>query len=427
MVLPFYVIIACISPIAFIGSDVVVGILMIALSAAVATSRRLIPVTRHGLFRSVLFPLLSLLSIPACYLIFQLLPIPGISHPAWQSAAAALDVPLIGAVTLDPGITFGVLARYCAFCGLLILTMVVAMSHARAERVLAAILCSLTLTLTEFLLVRFHPTSVNNAADYFTNQAADAGFLACLGLILSSVLAVHLTGAYLKSKKGNGEGSLLWFLLGMSVSISFLSLAGLPKGPFVVALGIGFTALLLVLIVRKLGVWTGAALTATACIVVVMLAANSTSTVSTADATLRFASPALADSSAVQRMLDDLPAFGAGAGTFDELYQLYGVVDAGGARARDSTPLSAVLAIEFGKIAFWLSVLLISAAAASFLIGGVLRGRDWLYPAACGSVLCLSIALCFETPMRGHFYALALVAAILGLGLAQSRSRHVDQ
>jgi hypothetical protein len=426
MVLPFYVIIACISPIAFVDGDAFVGILMIALSAAVVTSRRLIPVTRHSLFRSVLLPLSSLLSIPACYLIFQLLPISAISHPAWQSAAAALNVPLSGAVTVDPGITFGVLARYLASCGLLIVTMVVAMSHARAERVLAAILCSLTLTLTEFLLFRFRPRSVNDAAVYFNDQAADAGFLACLGLILSSVLAVHLTRSYLKSKKGTGEGSLLWFLLGVSVSISLLCLAGLPKGPFVVALGIGFTALLLVLIVRKLGVWTGTALTATACIVIVMLVANSTSVVSPTDATLRFASPALADSSTVQRMLDDLPAFGSGAGTFGELYQLYGVVDAGGTRAMDSTPLSAVLAIEFGKIAFWLSVLLISTAAVSFLIGGVLRGRDWLYPAACGSVLCLSIPLCFETPMRGHFYVLALVAAILGLGVAQSRSRHVD-
>ncbi len=428
MVVPFYIIVACLPLMIFLEDDIAIGILLIALSAAIATGRSLVPMARQSLFRSVLTPLLCLLAVPACYLIFQLAPIPGISHPAWTSVAGALNARLNGAVTLDKGATFFSLARYGSLCGLLVLTMVVAMTHARAERVLVAILCCLTLTLTVYLLVCYHPSlSSTDRMVRIKDYSADAGFLACLGLILSMVLAIHLIGTYLKSKKSGVEISWQWFLLATSVSIALLSLIDFPKTPLVVALGIGCAAFLLVFLVRRVGVWAGGALAATACFAIIMLAGNSPAILSTTDATLRFGSQPATDLATVQRMFEDLPAFGTGAGTFDKLYQLYGVVDADTSRAIATTPFSAVMAVEFGKLAFWVGILAILAAVIFFLTCGVLRGRDWIYPAACASLLGLSIPLCFETPLRGHLNAFMLAAAVLGLGIAQSRSRHTDQ
>jgi hypothetical protein len=427
MVLPFYVIIACLPVMAFFDDDASIGVLLLALSAAITIGRRLVPTTRKSLFRSVLSPLLCLLAVPAGYLVFQMLPIPGVPHPAWVSAANALNERLSGAVTLDKGATFLALARYCAFCGLLVLTMIVAMTHARAERVLVAILCSVTITLTAFLLVRYHPLWNSNGAGRMMYYSADAGFLACLGLILSLILAMKLGDAYLKSKRNDVEVTWQWFLLGASISISLLSLIGLPETSPLVALGLACAALLFVFLVRRLGIWAGGALAATAFIVIVMLAGNNSAILSSMDSTLRFGSQPATDSATVQRMLDDLPAFGTGAGTFSKLYQLYGVVDVASDRTIASTPFSAVLAIEIGKPAFWVAIASLFAAVVFFLTCGVLRGRDWIYPTACAGLLSSAIPLCFETPLRGHLNIFTLSAAVLGLGLAQSLSRHADQ
>jgi hypothetical protein len=427
MILPFYVIIACLPLIVFFDDDASVGVLLLALSVAIATSRRLVPATRMNLFQSLLIPLLCFLAVPACYMVFQMLPLSAVSHPAWASAASALNMRLSGAVTLDKGVTFLMLARYCAFCGLLVLTMIVAMTHSRAERTLVAILSSVTLTLTVFLLVRYHALSNWNGAGRVMLYGADAGFLACLGLILSLILAMQLGEDFLKPKRNDAEATWQRLLLGGSISISLFSLISVSKAPPLIAFGIACASLLFVTLVRRLGIWAGGALAATALIVIVLLTGNNASIVSTMDSTLRFGSQPAADSATVQRMLDDLPTFGTGAGTFDKLYQLYGVGDVDSDRVIASTPFSAVLAIEIGKPAFWGVVASLFAAVVFFLTCGVLRGRDWIYPAACAALLSCAIPLCFETPLRGHLNTFALSAVILGLGLAQSLSRHMDQ
>ncbi len=257
------------------------------------------------------------------------------------------------------------------------------------------------------------------------HYSADAGLLACLGLVLSLILAMKLGEAYLKSKKNDVEVTWQWFLLGTSISISLLSL--IAQTPPLIAFIPACAALLFVFLVRRLGFWAGGALAVTAFTVIVMLAGNNAAIPSTVDPTLRFGSQPNTESAAVQRMLDDLPAFGAGAGTFDKLYQLYGVVDVDGDRAIASTPFSAVLAVEVGKPAFWAIIVSISAAVVFFLACGILRGRDWIYPTACAALLSTSIPLFFETPLRGHLSIFALSAEILGLGIAQSLSRHADQ
>ncbi len=427
MVLPFYIIIACLPLMVLFDDDAPLGVLLLAISAAIATTRHLVPKTRVNLFWSVLIPLLCILSMPAGYLIFQMLPIPGVSHPAWASAASALNIRLRGVVTLDEGATFLTLARYCGFCGLLVLTMIVSMSHSRAERVLVAILFNVTLTLTVFLLVRYHALSNSNAAVRLMYYSADAGFLACVGFILSSILAIKLGEAHLKSKRNDAEATWQWFLFGTSISISLLSLIGLPQTPLLTILGLACGAILFVVLVRRLGIWAGGALAVTAFIVIVMLGGNNALTFSTMDSTLRFGSQSTTDSSTVQRMLDDLPTFGTGAGTFDKLYQLYGVVDVDSDRAIASMPFSAVMAVELGKPAFWVAVASLLAAVVFFLTCGVSRGRDWIYPTACGALLSSAIPLCFETPLRGHLNIFALSATVLGLGIAQSLSRRTDQ
>ncbi len=101
-----------------------------------------------------------------------------------------------------------------------------------------------------------------------------------------------------------------------------------------------------------MGVWVGGVPVATVCVVAILLIASSDVSRSDLDATIRFAATASFDAAPVQRMFDDLPMFGTGAGTFAEVYQLYGSFE-DGAAAIASTPLSGVLAVELGKIAFW--------------------------------------------------------------------------
>ena len=61
----------------------------------------------------LLGPSAAVAALPGLWMVLQLLPLPGLAHPIWTSAAAALNRPMAGTVSIDTGATLLAFARYC--------------------------------------------------------------------------------------------------------------------------------------------------------------------------------------------------------------------------------------------------------------------------------------------------------------------------
>ena len=125
-----------------------------------------------------------------------------------------------------------------------------------------------------------------------------------------------------------------------------------------------------------------------------------------------------------ERMLEDAPLLGTGAGTFAVLAPIYREMDDQSYGSPASTA-AAVFAIELGRPLLWL---IAGAALISIVMlfrASLQRGRDWLYPAMGASCLvALFISAFVNTGLLGAAPGLISAGAI-GLALAQSKSRVV--
>ncbi|MGH6677024.1 MAG: hypothetical protein ACRECE_12485, partial [Xanthobacteraceae bacterium] len=134
------------------------------------------------------------------------------------------------------------------------------------------------------------------------------------------------------------------------------------------------------------------------------------------------AAPSASLTSLSERVLEDAPLAGTGAGTFGALAPVYREIDdpPPGAAAATAT---AAFAIELGKPMLWL---IMAAAVASILVllrAALRRGRDSFYPAMGGGCLITVMLLAFTNAgLLGTATGL-ITAAALGLGFAQSKSR----
>jgi hypothetical protein len=127
-----------------------------------------------------------------------------------------------------------------------------------------------------------------------------------------------------------------------------------------------------------------------------------------------------------QRILDDAPLTGTGAGTFAAIAPIYR--DADDQTERFSAPTAtSELAIELGRPTLWLIVATMVGAAFVLLRAALRRGRDSFYPAAGGSCLVALMFLCFTNAGVLGSAAAIIVAATLGLAFAQRESRTVQQ
>jgi hypothetical protein len=118
-------------------------------AAAAALAIALIGVTmrpREGShLAGLVWPWIPVAAIPALWTGIQALPMPlsGVANPIWASASAALNTPVTGAISIDPGLTLLGLGRYLFAIGVVFATAAVAIDRRRAAGTLT-VLCGVT-------------------------------------------------------------------------------------------------------------------------------------------------------------------------------------------------------------------------------------------------------------------------------------------
>jgi hypothetical protein len=126
-----------------------------------------------------------------------------------------------------------------------------------------------------------------------------------------------------------------------------------------------------------------------------------------------------------ERVLDDAPLVGTGAGTFAALAPIYREIDDLPPNSVAATA-AAAFAIELGQPILWLMAVATVGSLIILLRASLQRGRDSFYPAMGGGCLVTLLLLVFTNASLLGTATGLIAAAVLGLGFAQSKSRTVQ-
>jgi hypothetical protein len=363
-----------------------------------------------------------LLLIPAAWMVVQLIPMPfaTLAHPMWASAAEALNTPIARHISVDIGATLIGLVRYLTVVAILLVATAVTMDRNRAEWALNW-LAGVT-SATAAILIALHLAAVAApAAEAALNAAA------ALGVVITAAATIKSIERY-ETRRNRMDGSPAGLARSLAPSLSAFALCWLAvilAAPMQVAFaaGCGFATVLLIVIARRFALGSLAA-TALATLAIITAAAIVVggSKVEGSNPTLRFAAQASPfEVSMTERMIAD-NFVGSGVGTFRALAQIYREDSDGAVHAMAPTS-AAQMAIEMGRLAPWVAVLMSMAITGLLLRAAMRRGRDSFYAtAAAGATLTLTVEAFVDASLLTSVIAL-LAAAFLGLGLAQSASR----
>jgi hypothetical protein len=318
------------------------------------------------------------------------------------------------------------LAQYLMAAAIALLSAAVSVDRQRAEWVLFALMtgtAAIALVLTTHDLFGF--TFLN--ADVASLARAQAIDCTALGVIIAAVAGVRTIERFEAGQ--TPERSLLALLrpfaaCGIALTICVATLVLTASISIFVAAGYGLATLAAAMIIRRLGPWAAAAVAVVAISIAMILAAGEPN-LRTKGFLLAFAvdSPASLTSMS-QRMLDDAPLAGTGAGTFAAIAPIYREVDDQAADVAAPTAMTA-FAIELGKPMLWL---ILAAAAGLIMVllrASLRRGRDSFYPAAGAGCLITLLFLAFMNAGLSGAAVDIIASAGLGLALAQSKSRSI--
>jgi hypothetical protein len=370
---------------------------------------------------SFISPVVAVAAVPALWILVQVMPLAALAHPIWASAQAAVAHPLTGSISIDTGASVMALGRYLSIVAAGLVAAAVGVDRQRAEWIRSAVIgATAAIGLIVIAAAAFGPRL---AFDH-----AQAGNAAIIGLIVAAAALVALFEQS-RIRGAGGSRSQSHPLRSLAAGGSAFCLCAVAAAldasrPEIMAAGYGLAVLLAVAAVRGLGFgpWGAGAVAAGAALIAVALIAGSAAPRG-ASLLLGFAAaaPERAISSA-QRMLDDTPSGGTGAGTFAAVAPIYRDVDDPDAAPAAPTA-AATLAIELGHPMLALIAAATAGAILALLRASLRRGRDWFYPAAGAATLTsLSLLSLMNAGMLGTAAAL-LAAAVLGLAFAQSRSR----
>jgi hypothetical protein len=417
-----------ISPILLIVDGPIIHALLVAYAAvAVAIVEASIQPGEAGHLASLIRPIAMIAPILAVWMLAQTIPLPikSWAHPIWASAETALDHPIAGSITIDPGATLVAICRYLSAIAILFVAVAVMIDRMRAERVLFWLVGVTTLAAVVQI--------IHNLAGFnFLDEATDAGIrvsttaLCALGVIVAATATIRAIERY-ETRRTRREVPSTKFAIALGLAlVAFatcsLSLAFFAQAPIIFAAASGCAMLAILMVIRRLGLnlWAGVAIAAMVIGSAIAIAGTHTGS---GALTLRYASHSQSSLiSMAQRIIEDTGWFGTGAGTFASLLPIYRAADS--VTAGMSAPTTAAqIAIELGWPAFW-AILTMTIVFLFLLLQGTLqRGRDSFYPAAGASCI---IVLTLEAFCDASLFRTTVVicaAAVLGLGLAQSVSR----
>ena len=390
--------------------------------ALVITARSLRPGETEFLV-STIRPAAAVAAVPALWVLLQVLPVRVLAHPIWTSLETALGHPVTGAISIDPGASVIALGQYLSVVAIGLVSAAVAVDRQRAEWILFA-LTGAAATIALILLADEFIHSGANLRPFTRAQAIDC---ASMGAIIASAACIRTVERY-ETRQQHQQRSvriLLRTFMASSAALVICAAALLLSGTreVLVATGSGITAFACMVIIRRFrqGVWyasmiAAATISVAALVVAAQQAEHGRSLLVTFAASPKGVS---------ERVLEDAPLAGTGAGTFAAIAPIYREMDDPPPRSVAST--AAGFAIELGRPMFWL----ISAATVGLIVlllkASLQRGRDLFYPAMGGSCL---ITLMLLALINAGLLATAtglIAAATLGLAFAQSKSRTIQR
>jgi hypothetical protein len=403
-----------------IMQGLVAGIVAIDL---VITARTLRP-GEAGFLISIIRPLTVVAVVPVLWVMVQMLPLRALAHPIWNSAEIALGHPLGGGISVDPGASVIALGEYLSVIALAFISAAVAVDRQRAEW----LLFSLTAAVTAIALITLTYDFFFPGAWVATFAGAQAIDCVSMGIIIASAACIRTIERY-ESRRSSPQRSvpvLLWTFVACCVALAICSVAMMlgATPEVLIATGCGILAVTCVVIIRRfpLGSIGTTALVASAVAAgVLMLASRPEGHGASAPLALVGASSASLIT-LDERMLDDAPLVGTGAGTFAALAPIYGEIDDPQSNSLAATAAAAI-AIELGKPMFWLIATATVGYIFILLRASLQRGRDSFYPAMAGGCLITLLLLSFNNAGPFGTATSLIAAAVIGLGIGQSRSR----
>jgi len=368
--------------------------------------------------------------VPALWIGIQLLPLPQVANPIWPTAAAALERPLTGTISVDFGATVMALGAFFSAAGLVLLSAFVAVNPHRANALLWALIGSAAavgLVCLAYDGARFLSTAhlpVRLQGPFFA-IVSSLGFSRSEAVDCSTIGAIFATAALVRAFESKGQrrwtSSLLITLLLAALVTCLLAIGVDANRAVIFAVLYGTGAVVAVASIRRLGIglWGRAAIVLFAFSTVILLVGGEPN-IGTKGFALAFSTSTPSQISASQRALADAPWTGDGAGTFATMMPIYREFNQ---PAIQSAPNAVTaVAIELGlPMMFMLATMTIGVVF--ILLGAALqRGRDYLYPAAAAGCLISALFLSFANEGTLGVTFIILTAIALGSGFAQSKS-----
>ena len=416
----------CASPAILLWDGLITqGIVAEIVAVALAISARALRPGETDFLISVIRPLLALAAVPALWMALQALPLRVLAHPIWQSASAALAHPIAGAISVDPGASVVGLGQYLSLTAVAFLSAAAGIERQRAESMLFA----LTAAVTAIALILLAHDLFFPGAWLGTFAHAQAIDCTGIGIIIASAACIRTIERY-ETRQSSPRRTVpalrrtfLTCLGALLICLVALLVAATREALFATAYG--FLALAGVMAIRRFGLGLlgilGMAVPALG-IAILLVAAHPTERGTSVSLDFAEKTPLTTLS---ERMLDDAPLVGTGAGTFAALAPIYREMN-----DPPSGPVAATaaasFAIELGQPMLWLIVIATTGAIIILLRASLRRGRNSFYAAMGASCLLALLLLSFvNAGILGTATGL-MIAAVLGLASAQSRSRTVQ-
>ncbi len=424
--LPILVLLIFATPLTIIfDGPIVQGLIAAVAAVSVAIVAVRIRPGEAGFLSTLIWPMAAVAAVPAIWMLVQMMPMQsvGLAHPIWNSAAAALGKPLAGSISIDTGTTLISLVRYLSTIAIVFVSAAVGIDRRRAEWVLFALTAATTLVAVVALAINLGVLTIPGFGGGGQADATETA-IACLGAIFATA-AAFLTSERKKPQVQTNSNSLLAFVASLSaLAICLLVVVIGATGQAYFAVVCGLATLVIAVIIRRfdLGPWGIAAIISIALLVATAVVAFQLSG-RTSELTLAFASHAPAPLIAVtQRILADMGWAGSGAGTFAAVLPIYQGIDEL-TTGQNAPTAAAAIAIEMGRPFFWATLLAATALVLILLRGALRRQRDSFYAMAGAGCVVTNALLAFGNPALLSTPIAILTAAVVGLGIAQSKSR----
>jgi hypothetical protein len=403
------------------------GLLAAAIAVALAVTGLTLRPGETEFLISVILPAAAAATVPAVWILFQVVPLRPLANPIWASTQSALGHTVTSTISIDPGMSVTALGQYVLLCAAAFVSAAIAVDRRRAEALLfaltaAEIMIALLLLTHDLFLAKL------SFSPFTRGQAIDS---LAVGTIIAAAACIRNLERY-EIRAGNPQQSksiAIWTFMACGVAFVICAAALLLDATreVLVATGFGLAALACVLLIRRfgLGAWSLTAF-ALPLIAVAVFSFTNYPAQRGRGLLLMFATPSSTSLTSISdRMLEDAPVLGTGVGTFESAAQIYREMDDPPPGPVAATAV-ATWAIELGRPVLWLIVAATIGYIVIFLKASLQRGRDSFYSAMGGSALVTLLMLSFiNTGLLGNAPGL-IVAVVFGASVAQSKSRTIQ-